>query len=124
MVRENAWLGPNIWTAMSPKRGSNQDGCALKTKHTNSQSKFYIIPFDENPANKDETCELVNNEKDDQMGKLVNKRNGLLKKTVKQILLLAIESSIPGFTKCNIYRSIIQICKRKADTFSPTITTS
>ena len=109
---------------MSPKRGSNQDGCALKTKHTNSQSKFYIIPFDENPANKDETCELVNNEKDYQMGKLVNKRNGLPNKTVKQILLLAIESSIPGFTKCTTTALSKYANERQAHSPTNSLTTS
>ena len=42
-----------------------------------SEVKVYIITFDEELANEVETCELVNNEKDDQMGTLVKKWNVL-----------------------------------------------
>lgn len=42
-----------------------------------SEVKVYIITFDEELANGVETCELVNNEKDDQMVRLVNKWNVL-----------------------------------------------
>ena len=57
-------------------------------------------------------CQLVNNEKDDQMEKLVNKSNGLPNEIFQQVLLLAIKSSIPRFSKYNTDQSIIQTWKR------------
>ena len=100
---------------MSPKGTPtllNQDGCFQKTKYNKFQLKTYIILFNEKPANEDDTCQLVNNEKDDQMVKQVNKWNGLPNEIFEQILLLATESYIPRFTKCNTYQSIIQTCLR------------
>lgn len=55
-----------------------------------SQLKPYVISFNEKLANKDETCELFNNERDDQMGKLLNIQHRLPDEIVEQIILPAI----------------------------------
>lgn len=62
--------------------------CLIRTIHLDSYESYRncnIVKsgrlcseqFDDKPANKDEIYELVNNQKDDQMGKQVSKWNSL-----------------------------------------------
>ena len=84
----------------------------MTTKFDKSPLKPYAIILDVKSTSTYETFHLVHDKKDRQKEAIVNKWEGIPHNIVEKILLLAIESFIPGLAICYTHQSLIHTYKK------------